>query len=178
MRHIALTGLFVALGLVLPMAFHAVGFGGPVFLPMHIPVLLAGLLLGPVSGLAVGLLAPTVSHLLTGMPPLSPPVLPLMIVELAAYGSVSGGLARRFQGRVLLPLAGALVAGRIALGLTAAVGYGFFGLEAPPLTYVAGAVITGLPGLALQVVLVPLLVRALARLQGRYLLQEEGSRHA
>lgn len=38
-KELVLSALFIALGVVLPMVFHAIG-AGPVFLPMHIPVLL------------------------------------------------------------------------------------------------------------------------------------------
>src|SRR5512145_658584 len=68
-RFIAFSALFLALAILLPIGFHAFGLGGRVFLPMHIPVLLAGFLTGPLSGMLVGLLAPGASHLLTGMPP-------------------------------------------------------------------------------------------------------------
>ena len=49
-KKIVLSGLFIALGVVVPMIFHTVNLAGPIFLPMHIPVLLAGFLLGPVYG--------------------------------------------------------------------------------------------------------------------------------
>ena len=70
-RNIILGGLFVALGIVIPIAFHAIG-AGPVFLPMHIPVLLAGFTIGPTIGCLVGAVTPILSSLLTGMPPLMP----------------------------------------------------------------------------------------------------------
>jgi len=82
-------GVFISLGVLLPIAFHAVGAMGSVFLPMHIPVLMAGLLMGPVIGAGVGALTPVCSSLLTGMPPLMP-TLPIMIPELIAYGAVAG----------------------------------------------------------------------------------------
>ena len=42
-RRLVMAALCVALGVVLPMAFHSVPRGGSIFLPMHIPVLLCGL---------------------------------------------------------------------------------------------------------------------------------------
>jgi len=57
MRRVVFAALFVAFGVVLPMVLHLVGMGGPVFLPMHIPVLLGGLTLGPGIGLLAGLLS-------------------------------------------------------------------------------------------------------------------------
>jgi hypothetical protein len=115
------------------------------------------------------------SHLLTGMPPVAPPVAPLMTVELAAYGLASG-LARRSllskrgleaggPGRALIReylwLIVALAAGRAALAL-AAIAFGpAMGLRVPPLVYVKGAWLTGLPGLAIQLGIVPALVMRL-----------------
>jgi riboflavin transporter FmnP len=82
-RQITLAGLFIAIGLILPMAFHVLG-PGTTFLPMHIPVLMAGFSLGLPMALLVGILTPILSSLLTGMP-LIFPVLPFMILELGTY---------------------------------------------------------------------------------------------
>ena len=55
-KQLVLAALCVALGVVLPVAFHSIPNAGSVLLPMHIPVLLCGLLLGPVrGGLAAGI---------------------------------------------------------------------------------------------------------------------------
>ena len=62
------TALLIALGVALPLVFHAVPLGGRIFLPMHLPTFVAGLILGPLSGLVVGVGSPVVSSLLTGMP--------------------------------------------------------------------------------------------------------------
>ena len=71
-RQLTVSGFFIALGLILPMLFHLAGGMGVVFLPMHLPVLLAGFFLGPRFGLLVGIITPLLSSLLTGMPPLLP----------------------------------------------------------------------------------------------------------
>ena len=95
---LVLTALFIAAGILLPIFFHGLGLGGAVFLPMHIPVLLGGMLLGWRQGFVIGLVTPLLSCLLTGMPPLLP-ALPLMTSELAAYGAL--GIAIQL---VLIPL--------------------------------------------------------------------------
>ena len=96
-RRLVMSALCVALGLVLPLAFHAVPNAGQVFLPMHIPVLLCGLICGPVYGLVCGALTPFLSSVLTGMPPSS--MLPGMMCELATYGLVGGLLGGKlFKG--------------------------------------------------------------------------------
>ncbi len=89
-RSLVFAGLCAALGVVLPMAFHAIPGGGGIFLPMHIPVLLCGFLCGPWYGMARGIVAPLVSSLATGMPAAAR--LPGMLCELAVYGLVSGFL--------------------------------------------------------------------------------------
>ena len=83
-----ITALCVALCIVLPMAFHTVKNAGSIFLPMHIPVLLCGLICGWQYGLVCGLLGPALSTLLTQMPPMV--ILPAMTAELAVYGAVTG----------------------------------------------------------------------------------------
>ena len=62
----------IALGVIVPTIFHMTGVGGTIFLPMHIPVLFAGVILGPGLAALVGVLCPLISHLLTGMPPSAP----------------------------------------------------------------------------------------------------------
>ncbi len=179
----------LALCLVLPWLFHAVGLG-PVFLPMHIPVLVTGALFGTGSGLAVGLLAPLLSALLTGSPPTAPPVAQLMTAELATYGAAAGWLRGRLLGtprpasarslsRPLLLeyawLVGTLLLGRLALAVAASLLGPALGLRVPPAVYVQTAVWTGLPGAFVQLAVVPFLVWRLAH----YLnpIPERGERH-
>jgi len=156
-RQMVYAGLFVALGVVLPLGFHLAGMGGSVFLPMHIPVLLAGFVLGRQSGALVGVITPAVSHLLCGMPPASPPLLPIMIVELAVYGWTAGFLCHRTK--ILPALLGAMIAGRLAAGGAAYLAGLWLGFNVPVWVFLTGAVIKGLPGIALQFVLIPSLVR-------------------
>ena len=68
---LTISGACVALGVVLPIAFHSIPNAGSIFLPMHIPVLLCGLLCGPLYGLLCGILAPLISSFVTGMPPMA-----------------------------------------------------------------------------------------------------------
>lgn len=176
-RVVAGAGIGAALAVLLPVLFHGLGLG-PAFLPMHLPVLLTGALFGPGAGLAAGGLAPVLSSLLTGMPPLAPPVAQLMVPELAAYGASAGLLRRRWAPVKVGPhagargvrrlvgeyawLCGALVTGRLALALAAALLGPTLGLRVPPVAYVKAAVVTGLPGLVVQIVVVPVLTWQLA----------------
>ncbi|MBE3599325.1 MAG: DUF1893 domain-containing protein [Limnochordaceae bacterium] len=165
------TALWTALAVLVPVLLHPLGVG-PVFLPMHWPVLVGGALGGAAVGLAAGALAPLLSYFLTGMPPLVPPIAPLMAIELAAAGWVAGWVrslaaARQGAGRASLGaeyswLAAAILAGRVALG-AAAIGLGpWIGLKVPGLAYVQGALLSGLPGFVLQLLALPVLVRRLA----------------
>lgn len=160
-RKLCAAAMLLALGLLLPQVFHLVG-GRPVasvFSPMHLPVLLCGLLLGPFYGGAVGFLTPLLSSITTGMPPAA--ILPFMLCELTAYGLVAGLLSRRFA---LYPsLIGAQLAGRVVYAAALFAGGTLFGMEcAAPASVIASAV-TGLPGTALQLALAPVLTRLLAR---------------
>ena len=91
-RKLVYGGILLALGILLPQAFHLTGIpqSGNVFLPMHIPVLLAGFMLGPVYGAGIGILSPVISFFLTAMPALGR--LPFMMAELMGYGAASGFL--------------------------------------------------------------------------------------
>ena len=91
-RQRVLAGLMGALAIALPQVFHLVGLGST-FLPMHIPVLLAGFVVRPGLAATVGLLAPVVSMLVTGMPPA--PMVPLLVAELAALGAAASLLHER-----------------------------------------------------------------------------------
>ena len=168
-RWITHTALYLALAVTLPMAFHLIGnaagypIAGRVFLPMHLPVLLAGFLVGPASGVVVGLLAPTISHLLTQMPP--PYAVPLMSVELPIYGLVAGIAYNRLKLNIYVALVVAMIVGRIMFGLSLFVLGMFIYLPYTAAKWFStgGAIVSGLPGIALQLVLVPILVAAVKR---------------
>ena len=88
-KKIVLGGLLLALGLVLPFLTGQIPKIGQMLLPMHLPVLIAGFVLGSPWGLAIGLLTPVLRSLLFGMPPMFPSAV-VMGFELAAYGFFSG----------------------------------------------------------------------------------------
>ncbi len=148
-REMALGGLFCALGIVVPILFHAVGLGR-VFLPMHLPVLAAGMLLRPRIALSVGILTPWASMLLTGMPPF--PLVILLSLELAALaGTASILLAVRLPWLVALPAA-IMIRCLLTWLLTSLFG-GALGLPLQAAGW--AAVLSGLPGILLQIVCVP-----------------------
>ncbi len=163
-RKTVTAGLMLALGILIPfMASHGLGlFPGNVFLPMHIPVLLCGFFCGPVFGALCGFILPLLNSALTGMPAIYPNAV-IMSCELLTYGLATGllyklaGYGRKL--RVIYPvLFGSLIAGRIVYGLVAALLL-FIDADAGRLSVVA-AVIQGIPGIIIQLVLVPQIVLA------------------
>lgn len=163
-RQIALTGMCIALGVVLPVLFHAVPNAGSVLLPMHIPVLLCGFLAGWPFALACGVLTPALSTLFTGMPPAA--ILPAMVCELAVYGMVSSLIYHRMPKgrrvpRLYLPLVAAMLAGRAVSGALNALVFsaGQYSLGA----FVSASFVVALPGIVIQLVLIPALVGVLER---------------
>jgi riboflavin transporter FmnP len=156
-RQITLTALFVTLGVVFPIVFHQVALSGRIFLPMHIPIFLAGIFVGPLGGLVVGLLCPILSFLLTGMPP--PYAVPLMSMELPVYG-VSIGILIRWIKLPILSLLISMILGRLAFGLGLFILGQFLSLPYKLEAFVKVSVIAGLPGIAIQLILIPLLMEA------------------
>lgn len=162
-RFVAHTALYLALAVILPIGFHALGVAGRIFLPMHLPILLAGFLAGPWSGVVAGLLAPLLSHLLTGMPPTY--AVPLMSLELPIYGLVAGVLYNRLHLNIYLALILSMILGRIMFGLGLFVLGRFMDLpySAAQFFSTGGAIVTGLPGIAVQLIIIPLVVAAVRR---------------
>ena len=163
-KQIVLTALFVALGVALPQAFHAIPNAGSIFLPMHIPVLISGYAVGPVFGLLCGILTPLLSHLIFSMPPA--PVLPGMLCELAMYGLMSGLLNKvvKIENRLVknyVVLIGAMLCGRVTYGILNALVFkaGSYSMQA----WISAAFVTAIPGIIIQLVLIPILVDRLQK---------------
>ena len=159
-----ITAMYIALCVVLPLAFHPIPNAGSIFLPMHIPALLCGLICGMPYGLACGLLGPLLSSLLTGMPPMA--YLPGILIELAVYGLASGLIMKLLHSGKLyvdlyVSLIAAMVSGRIIGGIMnalifAADKYSFA-------VWATSYFITCWPGLIIQLALIPPIVFALEK---------------
>ena len=165
LRRLLTAAMLLALALVLPFFTGQLPRIGKMLCPMHLPVLLCGFFCGPWYGLAVGLMAPLLRSALFGAPPLVTIGLP-MCAELAAYGAVSGLLYRRLSARrggTYIALLGAMLAGRLVWGCAKKGVFALLGLDFGWSLFWAGAVLDALPGIALQILLVPLLVTALRR---------------
>ena len=139
---------------------------------MHIPVILCGLICGYPFGFACGLLGPALSSLLTGMP--LAPMLPSMMVECAVYGFVTGLMMNLVRTKKLIldlyiSMLTAMVLGRFLAGLANA---WIFSPGTAPFAWVTGSLVTGIPGIVIQLALIPLLVFSLTKaklLPWRYL---------
>lgn len=158
---LVLAALFLALGLVLPMGFHTVGLG-KAFLPMHIPVLLCGLVLGMEYGFLVGLLTPILSSVLTGMPAI--PYAFVMMAELAAYGFFAG-LAKRFVSKdyfgILIALILGMLLGRVVYGFAQWMFMIYNGNAYTLGAFLASAFVNSIAGIILQIIIIPPIVLAI-----------------
>lgn len=156
--------LCMALCVVLPYAFHAIPDGGSIFSPMHIPVLLCGLVCGWQYGLVCGIVGPFLSSMITQMPPLG--YLPPMMAELAVYGIVTG-LSMRFVrtkkyiADLYISLILGMLCGRVVAGLAKALIFmpGAFTVQ----MWVASYFVTAWPGILMQLLFVPAIVLALKK---------------
>ena len=165
LKKLVLAALFLALALVLPFLTGQIPEVGSMLCPMHIPALLCGFFCGWPWGVAVGFISPVLRSVLFGMPPMFPVGI-CMSFELAAYGAVSGWLYAKLPKKKISiygALLSAMVIGRLVWGVARFVCTGLdvsaFGISA----FWAGAVATAIPGIIVQIVLIPLLVMALEK---------------
>jgi len=156
--------MLIAFCVVLPMAFHAIPRAGSMLMPMHIPVLLAGLICGPYFGLIAGVTGPLLSSFITGMPHAG--YAPIMMLELGTYGLVAGIMisivhTRRMSADLYISLVTSMLLGRVVAGIAQAV-YFFNGIYAIGI-WVTSYFTTSLLGMIIQLLLIPLIIIALQR---------------
>lgn len=158
--NLVLASMFLALAYVLPFLTGQVPQIGKMLCPMHIPVILCGFVCGAPLGLVVGFAAPLLRSMTLGMPVLFPSAVS-MAFELAVYGLISGIMYRVLPKKkinIYFSLLIAMVTGRLVWGAVQFACIGFdasqFGLSA----FWAGAVANALPGIFLQIIIIPLAV--------------------
>lgn len=164
-KKLTLAAMFFAIGLILPLFIAQIPTIGQMLLPMHIPVLLCGLIVGWEYGLAVGFFLPLVRSILFGMPAMFPNAVS-MAFELATYGFVSGVVYRRVQHTLPMMFAtllSAMVAGRLVWGAVRFILAGLTGSSFPFSAFLSGALLTAVPGILAQLILIPLIVNALTK---------------
>lgn len=163
--YLVLAAMFLALAMVLPFLTGQIPQIGSMLCPMHIPVLLCGFFCGPWYGGLVGLVAPLLRFVLFGMPPIFPTGV-AMCFELAVYGLVSGLLYRRLPKKpvnVYVSLLTAMLAGRVMWGVVQVIIWGLGKSEFGWAAFISGAFTTAIPGIILQIVIIPVLVIAVKR---------------
>ena len=162
-RNLVLSAMFMALGFVLPFFTGQIPEIGSKLLPMHIPILLCGFICGWPYGLVVGFLTPVLRSLMFTTPPMYP-VAVAMAFELAAYGALAGILYKLLPKKptyVYVSLILAMLGGRVVWGGAQIV---LLGLQSKAFTwpmFMAGAFVNAIPGIVLQLILIPLLLFAL-----------------
>ena len=162
-KRMTLAAVCVALCVVLPIAFHSIPDAGSVFLPMHIPVLICGMICGWPYGFLCGLMGPMLSSALTGMPPVA--YLPAMMVECGVYGLVSGVMLKHVHTKntyadLYIALVTAMLAGRVVSGIAKAL---IFTPGIALSAWVTASFVTALPGIAVQLVFLPSVVFTLMK---------------
>ena len=162
---LVVAAMCLALCLVLPFLTGQIREIGSMLCPMHLPVLLCGFLCGWPWGLAVGAVAPLLRSALFGMPPLFP-IAVSMAAELAVYGLVTGLLSARLPkklGWTYVSLIDAMLLGRVAWGLVRLLLAGLSGGAFTWAMFLSGALTTAIPGIIVQLILVPVIVTAVQK---------------
>lgn len=164
-RKLTLSAMFLAIAFMLPFFTGQIQQIGSMLCPMHIPVLLCGFFCGAPWGMMVGFTAPILRSMVLGMPPMFPVAL-CMAFELGTYGFVAGFLHIRLPKKkwyVYVSLLCSMVLGRVVWGIMMFACMGFdtslFGWTA----FISGAVTTAIPGILLQIIIIPIIVITLEK---------------
>lgn len=162
-RNLTLSALFLALGYALPFLTGQIPQFGSMLLPMHIPVFLCGLICGWQYGAVIGFILPLTRCLFFSMPPVYVAI--AMAFELATYGFVAGFLYNRSRWQCVIALYRsiiiAMLAGRLVWGIAEIIIFGLQGNSFTWQAFMAGAFINAIPGIIVQLVLIPALMVAL-----------------
>lgn len=157
---VVLAAMFLSIAYVLPFFTGQIPQIGNMLCPMHIPVLLCGFICGGSWGMMVGAIAPILRSVTLGMPLLFPSAF-CMAFELATYGAVSGFLYKKFprrKGYIYSTLLIAMITGRVVWGIMMFISMGLSGDSFGFSAFLAGAVTNAIPGIVLQILLIPFLV--------------------
>ena len=165
-KKITLSAMFMALGLILPFLTGQIQQFGNMMLPMHFPVFLCALICGWQYGLAVGFILPFLRYALFGMPMIYPMGI-AMAFELATYAFVAGYLYGHSRWKCIVSLYRsmiiAMISGRLVWGLVEVILLGMGGKAFTWQMFLAGAFLNAIPGIILQLVLIPAIMVALNR---------------
>jgi predicted membrane protein len=160
-KNMILSAMFIAIGVILPTLTGQIKEIGDTLLPMHIPVMLCGLVCGQWWGLASGAVLPFLRSALFSMPPLYPNAL-WMAAELAAYGFVSGFVyckSKKTTASLYVSLITAMLSGRVVWALVKALLLSNSGKAFTFAMFISGGFVDALPGIVLQLVLIPFILK-------------------
>ena len=164
-QNLVISAMLMALGMILPFVTGQIPQIGSMLLPMHIPVLVCGLVCGWQYGGIVGFVLPLLRYVLFGMPPM--PGCIAMAFELAAYGVIAGFLYGHSRWQCIVSLYRSLIiamlGGRIIWGIVQILLVGAAGEAFTWQMFMAGALFNAIPGIILQLILIPALMLALDR---------------
>ena len=160
LRKLTYSALYMAIALILPFVTGQIPEIGAMLCPMHIPALLCGFMCGWPWGVAVGFISPLLRSVMFGMPAMFPAAI-AMAFELAVYGGMVGLLYSRLPRKkwmIYAALLISMIAGRVVWGAVQALLAGLSGNSFTWTLFLTGAVINAIPGIIMQLALIPVLV--------------------
>jgi predicted membrane protein len=165
-KKITLSAMFIALGIVLPFITMNIPTLGNMLLPMHIPVLLGGFILGPIYGMFIGFVTPLLRSLMFGAPIFYPNAI-VMSFELLTYGLISGVFYHIIFNRrsklinIYISLILAMIFGRIIYGIVYLI-VSFISLNEFTFNiFIMEAFVNAIPGIIIQLILIPIIIKLL-----------------
>ena len=165
-KKITLSAMFLAIGMVLPFLTGQIPQIGSMLLPLHIPVFLCGLICGWKYGALIGVILPLMRSMVFHMPPLFPTAT-AMAFELFTYGLVSGLLYGISKKKSVIAIYRAIIiamlAGRAVWGIVQIILLGISGSSFTWKAFTAGAFFNAIPGIIIQLILLPTIMVALNR---------------
>lgn len=166
LKNTILSGIFLAMGVVLPLLTSQIKEIGDSLLPMHIVVLFCGIFCGAGNGLAVGFILPFLRSVIFSMPPFYPNAV-WMAFELATYGFVMGILYIKIGKSnvryLYLSLIIAMLSGRIVWAIAKTVLLGLGGVAFTFGAFITGGFVDAFPGIILQLILIPFVTSLLSK---------------
>ncbi len=163
---LVLSAMFLCIALLLPFLTGQIPQIGKMLLPMHIPVILCGMICGWQYGLTVGFIAPILRGIIFANPVLFPTGI-IMSFELAAYGISAGLICCLLKcnsiSKVYISLIASMLAGRVIKCIVQFFVLGFTDEGFVFTAYIAGAFTNAIPGIILQILLIPLVMITLQK---------------
>ena len=167
LNNMIFASLFIAIAFVLPFLTGQIPEIGSMLCPMHVPILICGFICGWKWGLLVGLVSPLLRSLILGMPTLFPTAI-CMAIELGVYGLLTGifyNILPKKKIWIYLSLIISMIIGRIVWGFVMLVVMNITGDVFTFNMFIASTIINSLPGIILQIILVPILVMLLEKVE-------------